>query len=461
MELNVSNSLLTTVQENLILLEQVSNDILDASSSDPVLVSIVTRLCTGITCQNNVLTEILQRNTYSDSGNGGTVKKGPPTAPKPSSSRDNRDGHTTTQVQKVYDNSSRNTLKQAPLGGANGPWNELKGKKNKKPASHVDAENSGTGSRTQNDGIDEIVVQTSDAFTTAVREAERSIVIYNLDLGQSPLLNPSTISSKVTAALISAAACNLKKENSNPMATAGEMVNDLLSQVKGMVLFGKGTRPCKDPKNSENNGKYYTVPVKLSFNNKQVAKSVNDILRQQYKVSTSIPYHKTLKKAMTLAHEKVSKANPGMQVLISLDTSNRNLKQFVREPPVHKTRTGPANWLSAGNPLPLPSEALDPKIRNVPEDFTLPTTPVLSTPSGSTSGLPRTGLEHRRLKYGPGLEHLERRNSNDMTPPTDENNPGSLEKVGMDIDSEKDLQDGENALSKKWVNWVCVRPTQL
>jgi hypothetical protein len=231
------------------------------------------------------------------------------------------------------------------------------------------------------------------------------------------------------------------------MATAGEMVNDLLSQVKGMVLFGKGTRPCKDPKNSENNGKFYTVPVKLSFNNKQVAKSVNDILRQQYKVSTSIPYHKTLKKAMTLAHEKVSRANPGMQVLISLDTTNKNLKQFVREPPLQKHRSGPANWLSAGNPLPLPAEAMDPKIRNVPDDFTLPTSPVLSTSPGSTSGMPQTGLEHRRLKYGPGLEHLERRNSSENNTSNEKGIPGSPEKVSMETDSGDDLQNGENVLS--------------
>jgi hypothetical protein len=336
------------------MLEQVSNDILDATSSDPVLIAIVTRLCTGITCQNNVLTAILTTSNSNENSSGGLGKKGPPTAPKPPNSRDNRDGSTVKQVSKVYDNSSRSTLKQAPLGGSNGPWNEVKGKKNKKAGSNMDSENYTTGSKTPNDGTDEIVIQSTDAFTAAVREAERSVVIYNLDLGQSPLLNPTTISSKVTAALISAAAGNLNKENTNPMATAGEMVNDLLSQVKGMVLFGKGTRPCKDPKNSENNGKFYTVPVKLSFNNKQVAKSVNDILRQQYKVSTFIPYHKTLKKAMTLAHEKVSKAHPGMQVLISLDSTNRNLKQFVREPPVQKFRTGPANWLSAGSPLLLP-----------------------------------------------------------------------------------------------------------
>jgi hypothetical protein len=237
------------------MLEQVSNDILDATSSDPVLVAIVTRLCTGITCQNNVLTAILTSKNNSDNGTGGQGKKGPPTAPKPHNSRDNRDGATAVQVPKVYDNSSRSTLKQAPLGGSNGPWNEVKGKKTKKNT-ESETEAHSTGSRTQHDGNDDGTAQTIDAFTSAVREAERSVVIYNLDLGQSPLLNPTTISSKVTAALISAAAGNLKKESTNPMAIAGEMVNDLLSQVKGMVLFGKGTRPCKDPKNSENNGKF-------------------------------------------------------------------------------------------------------------------------------------------------------------------------------------------------------------
>jgi hypothetical protein len=93
------------------------------------------------------------------------------------------------------------------------------------------------------------------------------------------------------------------------------------------------------------------------------------------------------------------------------------------------------------------AEAMDPKIRNVPEDFTLPTSPVLSTSPGSTSGMPQTGLEHRRLKFGPGLEHLERRNSSDDNTPTDKVIPGSPEKVSMETDSGNDLQNGENVLS--------------
>jgi hypothetical protein len=55
---------LATIQENLTLLEQVSNDILDATASDPVLVSIVSRLCTGITVQNNVITALLSQKKH-------------------------------------------------------------------------------------------------------------------------------------------------------------------------------------------------------------------------------------------------------------------------------------------------------------------------------------------------------------------------------------------------------------
>jgi hypothetical protein len=207
-----------------------------------------------------------------------------------------------------------------------------------------------------------------------VKNAEKSVVIYNLDLGQAPLLNPATISSKVTSALIKAAANNFK-ECGNSTSAAGEMVNDLISQVKSMDLFGKGTKPCNDPKNPDRNGTFYTVPVKLTFSNKQVSKHVNEILRQKYKVSTSIPYHRTLKQAITMAHEKVSKKNPGKQVLISLDAPKKCLKPFIRDPPTSSYKKGESGWLSAGNPIPLPGEALNTKLKEVSENFSLPASP--------------------------------------------------------------------------------------
>ncbi len=222
------------------------------------------------------------------------------------------------------------------------------------------------------------------------------------------MLNPVTISSKVTGALISAAAANVPPSHGDATTIAGEMVNDLLSQVKSMELFGKSTRPCKDPKNPALDASFYTVPVKLSFNNKQVAKQVNDILRQQYKVSTSIPYHKTLKKAMTMAHDKVSKANPGKQVLISLETSKKCLKPMVRDPPAQSGRKGPANWVATGSYIGLPPDALDPKIRDISDDFCLPTSPTFVPPMGHQvrehlPGTSHSGFSTRKLKVLPGM----------------------------------------------------------
>jgi hypothetical protein len=169
-----------------------------------------------------------------------------------------------------------------------------------------------------------------------------------------------------------------------------------------MDLLGKGTKPCKDPRDASRNASFYTIPVKLTFSNKQVSKQVNEILRQKYKVSTSIPYHRTLKQAITMAHEKISKLNPGKQVLISLDAPKKCLKPFIRLPPAGSNRTGDSGWSPAGNPIPLPADALNPKLREIPDDFSLPTSPTLAnTNSNSDPPVNNSGTVKKILKMTP------------------------------------------------------------
>jgi hypothetical protein len=376
---NMHSSHLSSIQENGAMFEQLANEIHDAASSDPVLVSIVSRLCTGLSSQNSAILYLLNNN---NNGSQPQVKIPPQVPPKPTPSTSSAAGEYSTQTSQV---NSRRTLKQHPLGGAAGPWLEVKQKRMQKGKEAVDptgssnllGNNNSAVSGTEEGQQEKAQDRNSDPFATAVCEAERLVVIYNLNLGQSPLLNPITISSKVTSALIKAAADNLEGVHNGSIPIAGEMVNDLLSQVRSMNLFGKGKKPCKDPKNPAKDGTFYTVPVKLSFNNKQVAKTVNDMLRQKYKVSTSIPYHRTLKKAITLAHDKISKSNPGKQVLISLDAANKCLKPFVRDPPFNSRRSGPSNWCPTGGIIALPYEAFDPKLKELTEDFSLPTSPTL------------------------------------------------------------------------------------
>jgi hypothetical protein len=400
-----SSSLLKEAAENLSMLEQVSNELMDATSSDPVLVALSSRMCQGMITQNNILTAILksradanpdfniQPSTQNVSTVAATVAKPPASAPA-------------SHNPYASAEAGRRPLKQAPIGNhSNSQWNQVTNRKNhgKKNATKDNdlpsVSISESGTTANNNGN----VQKGDDFSTAIRNAEKSVVIYNLNLGQAPLLNPNTISAKVTTALIQAAAANI---TNNDTSAAGEMVNDLISQVKGMDLFGKGTKPCKDPKNSSINSSFYTIPVKLTFSNKQVSKHVNEILRQKYKVSTSIPYHRTLKKAMSLAHEKISKLNPGKQVLISLDAGKKCLKPFTRNPPTHGNRSEDSAWSSAGNPIQLPIDALNPKLKDISSEFSLPASPTFAScdppaESQPPSGFSQSGTQTRRLKLSP------------------------------------------------------------
>ena len=57
------------------MLEQVANELLDATGSDPVLVSIASRLCTGMSVQNNVLLTITNEGmNFTQKHNGGDGK---------------------------------------------------------------------------------------------------------------------------------------------------------------------------------------------------------------------------------------------------------------------------------------------------------------------------------------------------------------------------------------------------
>jgi hypothetical protein len=388
---------LATIQENLTLLEQVSNDILDATASDPVLVSIVSRLCTGITVQNNVITALLSQKCtppIMSAGNAAEIVN-PDNDCAAESARAPNPGSGVNEAAL----NKRKPLKQTPLGNSTGEWTKVSNsKETKKSKQQATEQPSGSSLQQSQPPLSKVSNTGEDPFITAVREAERSVVIYNLNLGQSPLINPSTISSKVTAALLSSAANFFKEGDGDATALAGELVNDLLSQVKSMDLFGKGTKPCKDLRNPSSNGSFYTVPVKLSFQNKQVAKQVNEILRKQYKVSTSIPYHRTLKKAMSLAHDKVLANNKHMQVMISLDAANKALKPYVRDIPSGK---GKPRWIATGKSIPLPPDALDPRIKDVSEDFSLPTSPTFADGWDDSPLAPTSGNTTKRLKIGP------------------------------------------------------------
>jgi hypothetical protein len=217
-----------------------------------------------------------------------------------------------------------------------------------------------------------------EPFAAAVKDAEKSILIHNLNLGQSPTLNPATISSKITAALL---LCDAQVD---PLAlgqvTAGvkDTIDDIMGLVKGMTMFGSGTRPNRNPLAPEDNGKFYTVPVKLTFASKQIAIRVTEVPKGKYKLPITTPYHKSLRACFTHVQKSVRSLNPGHQVRVNLDVKNRSLKASVR-------MGDKSPWELLSNTFSLPPVALDPKFHDV-KSMVLPS---LSSSPSKTPPHPR------------------------------------------------------------------------
>jgi hypothetical protein len=208
-----------------------------------------------------------------------------------------------------------------------------------------------------------------DPFVKAVKEAERSILVFNLDMGQLPIMNPATISKKVTLCLLDLVAAKSGQAKGTHTQDSRDLVDDITSQVVRMEFFGSKTAPCKFPGNSELNATFYTVPVKFVFKDRRTAQTAAELQRKHLDLNSITPYHKSLKAAMTQAIKRAKSANPGHHAKVNLDLNGKSLKCLIRT-----EGNPPGSWVPWGKNIPLPSEALDPGTKDITKVI-LPTSP--------------------------------------------------------------------------------------
>jgi hypothetical protein len=216
-----------------------------------------------------------------------------------------------------------------------------------------------------------------------VKEAERSLLIFNLDLGQSPIMNPTTISSRVTVALLNTYAEKNEQPKGSRSQDARDLIDDVTSQVTRMEFFGSKTVPCKFSKDPLRNGAFFTVPVKLVFKDRRTAQTAAELLRKYLGINTTTPYHRSLHAAITQAINRAKENNPFHHAKVNLDMNGRTLKCFIR------TETNPpGNWTQWGSNIKLPPEALDPGSKDISKVI-LPTSPNCPSITGYSRGRPR------------------------------------------------------------------------
>ena len=201
-------------------------------------------------------------------------------------------------------------------------------------------------------------------FSEAVKKAERSTLVFNLNMGTQKILNEKTILEKATLALTAAAAIVEGNQPNRPSAGAVEALDDVLSIAKSVTLFGKSTRPFKNKvsgkEKDSRNGSFCTVPVKYEFKDRDSRVAAESVLRAQCKVECSTPYPVILRHCIRQVVDHIRQDYPGEFVRISVDVAKFGLKI---------ARRCNDSWVHYEGLVTLPEEAYNVSARTVPDNI--------------------------------------------------------------------------------------------
>jgi hypothetical protein len=219
-------------------------------------------------------------------------------------------------------------------------------------------------------------------FKEAIKDAERSTLLFNLDMGKVPLMSKETMNRKATLALAAMAAKKEKKNTSIPSEDAVAAIDDCLRATTGMDFFGATTKTYKHP-TDPNNGAYCTVPVRYQFKDRDDKARAEKILRDLCDVHCATPYPIMVRDCMKQIIAKVKGEFPDNLIKVTVDCSSMRFKIARKE---RGNGKDVMPWIPYKQTIPIPDEALDVMVRKVPEDFkvTWPQSPTKKT-HGSTS----------------------------------------------------------------------------
>jgi hypothetical protein len=207
-------------------------------------------------------------------------------------------------------------------------------------------------------------------FKDAIRDAEKSTLIFNLNLGKVPMINQDTMSTRVTVALTEMAAAVDESQGNVPSEDTMSAIDDVLSVAKGMKFYGKATKSFKSNKDPRS-GSYCTIPVRYDFGDADTRIFAENILKEKCKVQCSTPYPAVVRECIKQLVDNTKVEYPDNFVRVAVDTGNMCFKVYRRKM-VDKNYRGRKEWFTVDDAIPIPPEALDLSLRRAPEGFVLP-----------------------------------------------------------------------------------------
>ncbi len=184
----------------------------------------------------------------------------------------------------------------------------------------------------------------------AISKSEKSVTIFDLDLGPVPIINRETLSKKVTLILHEKArSAGIYKDS--PTAAA-ESMDDILS-CASIDILGKGSKLFFNTKDTTDvrNNKMCTVPIKLTFRDRNMRVQAEQTLKKVCKVKCATPYPKKLRVFMDKFVKECKVIRPDCFILAKVDIEKLCITA--------KTRTD-SGWIDVDHKVTIPVDLLDP-----------------------------------------------------------------------------------------------------
>jgi hypothetical protein len=198
-------------------------------------------------------------------------------------------------------------------------------------------------------------------FKDTIREAEKSTLIFNLDMGRVPLLNSETISKRATLALTTMAAKVDKSNTSIPNQDSISAIDDVLSVTKGMSFFGKATKTYNNAKDSAS-GSFCTVPVKYDFKDRETRIQAEAILRKTCNINCATPYPPILRECIKQTTAYFRTKTESEFVRVSVDIAKLALRAQTK-------RNKDDRWIWIDESIRIPHSVITHSSRRVPLGF--------------------------------------------------------------------------------------------
>jgi hypothetical protein len=187
-------------------------------------------------------------------------------------------------------------------------------------------------------------------FVQEVKEAERSSLIFKTNMGTVPVLNPDTMKRKFAEDLAAKAAIVEEVDSGRPSPAVAAQLDDALEMVTKMEFFGKVTKKAKKKGNPLEEEDFYSIPIKLCYKDKNTREAAEARLKTLCKVSSTVPYHRTLRSFINKVVEESKVKYPGHYIQAKVDVEKFQLKISKM-----KNRV----WENNVELIPLPDSVLD------------------------------------------------------------------------------------------------------